>query len=153
MAIRIFLNVWTEELLPDGGLYIKDPIDEALSNVSLSSEVVSSNYYGRISNNNRPDKLFLIKIMKGNLANNEWDYINAIPRVKMLPPMPFNTPIASISTTLKNNILKVLDSLGIPRTVYTSSTTIGGALRNILAEMNSEATSFGSIENTPDEWA
>ncbi len=152
MAIRVFLNVWTEQ--QNGNLaHIKEPIDAALANVALSAPVESSNYYGRRALNHRPDKLYLVKVMWGNLTAAEWDGINAIQGVKMLPPMPFNTPVSSIPNNLKNKIVSVLDGLGIPNTVYTSASTIGGALRNILAEMNSEDESFGDAELSPDEWA
>lgn len=152
MAIRLFLNVWTEEQQGDI-LYIKDPIDEALANVSLSAPVESTNYYGRISLNHRPDKLYMVKVMRGNLTNAEWDQINAIPGVRMFPPMPFNTPVENIKPSLKTKLLNVFDAMGIPRTVYNSAPTVGNALRNILAEMNSQEESFGDAELAPDDWA
>lgn len=152
MAIRVFINQWTEQ--ESGGLvHISDPIDAYLANVSLSADVESVNYYARISLNKRPDRLYLIKAMRGNLTAAEWAALDDLPGVLMVPPGKFDDPISSIKNAVKTKIYAALDSMGIPRTTFDSAATIGGFLRNMLAELGGADTSFGAYELDAAEWA
>jgi len=153
MTIRVFINTWTEQALPDGGLYIKDPIDTYLNDISLSAPVVGMNYYARISLNKRPDRVYLIKAMRGNITEAEWTTLDNLPGVIMVPPGKFDDPIGSVKNPVKTKIYTALDSMGIPRTVFDSAATIGGFLRNMLAELGGEDNSFGAWELDPAEWA
>ena len=151
MAIRVFINQWTEQ--QDGDLlYIKDPIDDYLNDVSLSAPVVSQNHFARIALNRRPDRLYLIKVMRGNLADAEWATLGNLQGVRMVPPGKFDDPISSIRNPVKNQIYTALDSMGIPRTTFDSAATIGGFLRNLLTELGGDATGFGAWELDAAEW-
>jgi len=151
MAIRIFLNVWTEE--ESGGLVqVKDPIDEALANISLSAPVDMRTFHARRSLANRPDKLFLIKVIKGNLTSAEWTQIDSIPGVRMLPAFRFDMPISEVPTTIKNNIKTKLNALGVPREVFDGAATVGGFFRNVLTWLNDDYLGYGDIEMEPAEW-
>ena len=152
MAIRVFLNRWTEQ--QDGDLlYIKDPIDDYLNDVSLSAPVVSMNCYARIALSKRPDRVYLIKVMRGNLQEAEWTELGNLTGVKAVPPFRFNAPTTNVSTSMRNRIFQALDALGIPRTTFTSAPTIGNFLRNLLTELDGGARDFGSMELEVDEWA
>lgn len=152
MAIRVFINRWAEQ--QDGDtLYISDPIDEYLNNVSLSAPVESQNYYARISLDRRPDRVYLIKVMRGNLAQSEWDSLNALTGVRMVPAFRFDKTIASISATNRQKIGAILNTLGIPSTTLSSAATFGGFLRNVLHELDDSAEGFGAIETQPAEWS
>lgn len=152
MAIRIFINQWTEQ--QDGGLlYIKDPIDDYLNNVSLSAPVESANYYARLSLNKKPDRAYLIKAMRGNLTEAEWTTLDNLPGVIMVPPGRFDDPISTVKNPVKTKIYTALDGMGIPRTVFDSAATIGGFFRNLLTELGGSSTGFGSWELLPAEWA
>jgi hypothetical protein len=152
MAIRVFINRWAEQ--QDGDtLFINDPIDDYLNNISLSAPVDSHNYYARISLNNRPDRVYLIKVMRGNLTAAEWASFDALTGVRAVPAVRFDRATSTITTTMRNKIYQALDALGIPRTTYTSSATFGGFLRNVLHELDTSAEGFGAIENLPNEWA
>lgn len=152
MAIRVFVNKWIEE--SSGGLiYIKDPIDDYLADISLSAPVESANYYARIALNKRPDRMYLIKIMRGNLAQAEWDSLGELTGVRAVPAFRFDKLTSTINTSTKNKIYQVLDALGIPRTTFYSSATFGGFLRNVLKELDETADGFGVIETLPEEWA
>ena len=152
MAIRVFINRWVEE--PQGDLlYIKDPIDTYLNDISLSAPVVSRNYYARISLNKRPDRVYLVKVMRGNLTQAEWDSLGALSDVRAVPAFRFDKLTSTINTATKNKIYQALDALGIPRTTFDSSATFGGFLRNVLAEMDGGDTDFGTAELAPEEWA
>lgn len=154
MAIRVFLNLWTEQILPNGQLYIEDPIDEYLTDISVSDpNFKGQNYYGRMSLNNRPDKIFLLKICKGNLQPAEWDTLAALPGVKMVPPAPFDFPTASVPANIVAKVYKVLDALSIPRDTFDSSPTVGAFFRNLLKELDSNYQGFGDDELTPLDWA
>ena len=152
MAIRVFINRWNER--QDGDLlYINDPIDDYLNNISLSAPVVSLNFYARISLNKRPDRVYLIKAMRGNITDAEWTALDNLPDVIMVPPGRFDDPIGTVKTPVKTKIYTALDGMGIPRTVFDSAATIGGFLRNLLTELGGADTSFGAWELYPTEWA
>lgn len=152
MAIRVFLCTWTEQ--QDGEvLYIKDPIDEALNDTSLSAPVVSLNYFGRLSLARRPDKSYLLKIMRGNLTEAEWSNIGQIPGVRAVPPFRFDKSTSTIGGATKAKIYQGLDALGIPRSTFDSASTMGGFLRNMLREIDDQQAGFGDIELSADEWA
>lgn len=152
MAIRIFLTSWTE--IESGGLvYVNEPINEALANLSLSAPVEIRSYIARRGANARPDKGHFIVVVHGNLTIPEWDMLAALPGVRMLPAAKFDRQLSSISNVTRNKIYTVLDAHGIPRTAYTSSTTVGGFLRNVQRDLNDEYVGFGSIETLPAEWA
>ena len=152
MAIRVFLNRWVEE--PQGDqLYIKDPIDDYLANISLSAPVDSSNFYARIALSKRPDRVYLIKVMRGDLTLAEWDSLGALTGVRAVPAFRVDKLTSTVNTSTKNKIYQVLDQLGIPRTTFDSSATFGGFLRNVLKELDETAEGFGVIETLPEEWA
>jgi len=152
MAIRVFVNRWTEQ--EDGGiLYIKDPIDDYLADISLSEPVVGINYYARISLNKRPDRVYLIKVMRGNLTETEWTELGNLTGVRAIPPFRFDKLTSTINTSTKNKIYQALDALGIPRTTFDSAATMGGFLRNMLTELGGDSTGYGSYELEPAEWA
>jgi hypothetical protein len=152
MAIRVFINRWAEQ--QDGDtLYIKDPIDDYLNDISLSAPVESTNYYARISLNRRPDRVYLIKVMRGDLTQAEWDSLGALTGVRAVPAFRFDKLTSTVNTSTKNKIYQVLDALGIPRTTFDSSATFGGFLRNVLKELDETQESFGTIETLPEEWA
>ena len=153
MAIRVFINQWTEQDVGNGSLHIKDPIDDYLNSTSLSAPVVSMNYFAPIALNNRPQRVYLIKVMRGNLATTEWDTLDALPGVIMVPPGRFDDPISTVKTPVRNNIYAALDSLAIPRTTFDSAATIGEFLRNLLTDLGADATGFGEWELEAAEWA
>lgn len=154
MAIRVFLNQWTEVPLGDGRVYIKDPIDEYLTNVSLSDPLTfMQNFHGSFGLTNRPDRVYLLKVIQGNLTDAEWATLAALPGVRAVPPGAFDKTISSINNPTKNKIYAVLDSLGIPRSVFDSAPTVGSFLRNVLTELNGGAVSFGPLELASAEWA
>lgn len=152
MAIRVFFNRWAEEA-SGGLLYIKDPIDEYLANVSLSAPVESINFHARIALNKRPDRVYLVKAMRGNLTTAEWDSLAAVPGVLMVPPGRFDDPVSSLKNPVKTKIYAALDNLGIPRSTFDSAASIGGFLRNVLLELNGADSGFGAWESDPAEWA
>ena len=152
MAIRVFVNRWIEQPNSEG-LHIEDPIDNALANVSLSADVRSRNYYAKLGLSRRPDRLYLIKVMQGNLTNAEWASISEIPGVTMVPHGRFDDAISTIKNPVKTKIYRFLDANGIPRTTFDSAPTIGGFLRNMLTELDSTEPGFGDIELMPAEWA
>lgn len=152
MAIRVFINRWAEQQ-DSGLLYIKDPIDDYLNNVVLSAPVVSMNYHARIALNKRPDRVYLIKVMRGNLTEAEWATLGGLPGAAMVPPGRFDDSIGTINNQIKNKIYAALDSMGIPRTTFDSAATIGGFLRNLLTELGGDAGGFGSWELEAPEWA
>lgn len=153
MAIRVFINTWSENQISQDRLRITDPIDEYLANISLSAPVVSNNYYGKIALNKRPDRSFLLKIMEGNLTDSEWNNLNALANVTMIPPHAFDLPITAVKNNIKNQIYAALDSLGISRTLFDSAATVGGFLRNVLIDLNDDEVGFGAYELTPESWA
>lgn len=152
MAIRVFINQWAEQLAGEL-LYIKDPIDEHLMNASLSAPVESANFYAKPSLSKRPDRLYLIKVMRGNLAEAEWTALDNLPGVIMVPPGRFDDPTSTIKNPAKAKIYSSLDSMGIPRTTLDSAATIGGFLRNLLTELSGNDTGFGAWELEAAEWA
>lgn len=152
MAIRVFLCLWSEEQNGDL-LYIKDPIDEALNNTSLSAPVVAMNYFARLSLAKRPDRQYMIKVMRGNLTADEWTSIGGIAGVRAVPPFRFDKQTSSIASSTKTKIYQALDNLGIPRTTFDSSATMGGFLRNMLHELDDQQSGFGAMELAADEWA
>ena len=152
MAIRVFINRWTEQQLEDG-LYIKDPIDDYLDTVQLSAPVVGMNYYAKISLNKRPDRNYLIKVMRGNITESEWTSLDNLPGVIMIPPARFDDPISGVKNPVKTKIYAALDSMGIPRSVFDSAATIGGFIRNMLTELGGDASGFGAWELEPADWA
>lgn len=152
MAIRVFLNQWTEQA-SGGLLYIKDPIDDYLADVSLSAPVESVNFHAKIALSKRPDRVYLVKVMRGNLTAAEWTSLAALPGVVMLPPGRFDDPISSFNNPTKNKIYTALDGLGIPRTTLDSAASIGGFLRNVLTELDGSDSGFGAWELNAAEWA
>lgn len=151
MAIRVFLCTWTEE--QSGGLvYIHNPIDDYLANISLSAPVEGPNYYGKIALNRRPDKAFCIKVMRGSLTQGEWGTLAALPGVRAVPPGSFDKATSNINNPTKNKIYAVLDALGVSRSVFDSSATVGGFLRNLLLDLNNAEQGFGSWELDAAEW-
>lgn len=153
MAIRVFVNRWTES--PSGSnIQITDPIDAYLNNVSLSDPAFwAQNFISRTSLNKRPDKLYLIKVASGNLTDAEWATLGGLAGVIAVPPGRFDDPISTVKNPVKTKIYSFLDANGIPRTVFDSAATIGGFLRNMLIEVGSGDTSFGQLELMPAEWA
>lgn len=152
MAIRVFLCTWTEQL--SGGLvYIANPIDDYLANISLSADIEGPTYYGKRALTNRPDKAFCIKVMRGNLLATEWDVLAALPGVRMVPPGAFDKLTSSLNNPARNKIYTVLDALGVPRSVFDSAATIGGFFRNLLIDLNNSETGFGPWELAAAEWA
>lgn len=152
MAIRLFLTSWTES--ESGGLvYVNEPITESLGNLSLSAPVEIRSYLARRGANARPDKGHFIVVVRGDLTVAEWDALGTLPGVRMLPAARFDRQLSSISTSTRNKIYTALDALGIPRTTYTSSTTVGGFLRNVQRDLNDEYVGFGVVETLPAEWA
>ncbi len=152
MAIRVFINRWAEE--QNGELLqINDPIDAYLRNVSLSAPVVSQNYYAMIGLNKRPNRVYLIKIMRGNLTQAEWDNLGTVSNVRAVPAFRFNKQTSTINTPIKNKIYQALDELGIPLTTFDSAATFGGFLRNVLKELDETRTGFGTLETAQEEWA
>ena len=155
MAIRVFINVWSEQ--QDGStLYIKDPIAEYLNNVSLSDPgAVFVHKHSRISagNGNRPDKAFCVTVGRGNLTAGEWATLAALPGVRMVPPGSFNKTISSLNNPTKNKIYTALDALAIPRTTLDSAATVGGFLRNVLEFLGGDDRDFGPWESLTAEWA
>lgn len=152
MAIRVFACLWTEQQ-QGSTLYITNPIDDHLTDVSLSAPVVGQNYYARLSQAKRPDKLFMLKVMRGNLQPAEWDTLAALPNTQMVPAGAFDRTINSVPASIRNRVYQMLDALGVPRTVWTSAATVGGFLRNLLIELNSEQSGFGQWELDAAEWA
>lgn len=153
MAIRVFINQWTE--FPSGGLvHIKDPIDAYLADVSLSAPVVGQNFHANISpGTKRPDRAYLVKVMRGDLAAAEWDMLAGLPDVRMVPPKVLGTLVSALNTPARNAIYAVIDPLGIPRTTLTAAATLGDFLHNVLAELGSGYASFGTWELLDAEWA
>lgn len=152
MAIRIFLTQWTEQ--PAGDLiYIREPIAEALNDVSLSAPVQITHFRARRAANARPDKGHYIVVVSGNLTAAEWDMLAGLPGVRMLPAARFDTQLASVPVKIRNQIYTALDALGIPRTTYTSATTVGGFLRNVQRDLSEEYSGFGQMEAQPADWA
>ena len=154
MAVRAFLCPWTEQALPGGGLHIRNPISDYFENVSLSDASAVFNYfYARMSAARRPDKLYMITAIRGNLTSAEWTAIDAIAGVHMMPPGAFDKNVSSLNSPTRNKIYTALDSLGVPRTALDSAATVGGFLRNVLAELDPGNVSFGAWEMLPAEWA
>jgi hypothetical protein len=153
MTIRAFLCQWTETATPDGGLFIDNPIDTALNDVTLSAPVVGVNFYARLSLAKRPDRLYMLKIMRGNLTDAEWTFIDNIGGVQMLPAGSFDRATSTLNNPTKNRIYTALDSMGIARTVFDSAATIGGFLRNLTAELDPSRVGFGPWELLAAEWA
>lgn len=155
MAIRVFLNTWTERT-EGGTLHIIDPIADYLNNVSLSDpQAVFIHLHSRISagNGNRPDKAFLVTVGSGNLTSTEWDTLGSLTGVRAVPPAAFDRTIASLNNPTKNNIRNGLTSLGIPTSTLDSAATVGGFLRNVLEYLGGETQDFGSWESLLSEWA
>lgn len=153
MAIRVFFCPWSEQQTPEG-LYIDNPIDAYLRDRTLSDpQTVGINYYARFSLAHRPDKSYMVKVMRGNLQPAEWTALDDLPSVRMMPPGAFDKTTASLSNQVKNQIYQALDALGVPRTVFDSAATVGGFLRNVLAELDPSAVSFGAWELEPNKWA
>lgn len=152
MAIRVFLCQWTEQQTADG-LDIDNPIDAYLRDRTLSAQVVGANYYARIALTKRPDKLYMLKAMRGDLTAAEWATLAGLPGVRMVPPGSFDKLTSSFNNPTRNQINTSLDALGVPRTAFTSAATVGGFLRNVLAELDSDNVSFGAWEKLPGEWA
>lgn len=152
MAIRIFFTQWTEQA--SGGLvYIKEPITEALGNLSLSAPVEITNYIARRAANYRPDKGHFIVVVRGNLTTAEWDMLAGLAGVRMLPAARFDMQLSSVPVKIRNQIYAALDALGISRTTYDSSTTVGGFLRNVQQDLNNTYSGYGEAETLPAEWA
>lgn len=152
MAIRVFINQWTEQA-SGGLLYIKDPIDDYLADVSLSAPVVSVNFHAKIALSKRPDRVYLVKAMRGNLTDAEWTTLGGIPGVIAVPPGRFDDPVSSFNNPTKNKIYTALDSMGIPRSTFDSASSIGGFLRNLLTELGGADSGFGTWELNAAEWA
>lgn len=152
MSIRVFLMPWSETVV-SGGIDISNPISDYLANVSLSAPVVSIDFYARRSLNTRPDKAYLVKVMRGNVQAAEWDALDALPGVQMLPPGAFDKTVASLNNPTRNRIYTALDGMGVPRSTLDSAATIGGFLRNVLAELDPANVGFGAWELEAAEWA
>lgn len=153
MAIRAFLCRWTES---QNGEFvaIENPIDQYLNDVSLSDpSVVGINFYARLSQAKRPNRLYMLKIIRGNLTTQEWNSIGAITGVRMSPAFKFSTPVSAVPTNVRSAIRSALDSVGCPRSVYDSAPTVGAFLRNLTAELNPDRVGFGGWELSDDEWA
>lgn len=153
MKIRVFLCQWTE-VVTEGQVSIENPIDTALSDVRLSDPlIIGRNFYARVSQAKRPDKLYMIKVMRGDLADAEWTFIDNIGGVQMVPPTSFDAPVSSFNTPTRNRIYSALDSLGIPRTIFASASSVGGFLRNLTAELDPARVGFDDWELLTTEWA
>ena len=156
MAIRVFISKWSEATLANGNIQITDDIDEYLADLSLSAPVVSINSYGATDpqQGNRPGKTYLLKVMRGDLLQSEWDDLHALQNVDMFPPHDFNQLIGELSNPQRNAIQQVLNFVGIPDNQVMSDTdTYGGMLKNILLHMNADNGGWGEWETLPSEWA
>lgn len=152
MAIRAYLTKWHE--VDAGGLiYIRDAIDDHLDAASLSASIDTATYDARRGAGFRPDRLYRVRVLRGNLTQAEWDAIAALPDVRAIPNFRFDKQTNTIGASVKNKIYQALDALGIPRTAFDSSATLGGFLRNVLTELASDERGFGQWELLPDEWA
>jgi len=153
MAIRAFLITWSEE--QQGNLIqIVEPIDEYLSNISLSAPVNARNFYAKRSQvNGRPDKVFLLKVMDGEITDQEWSTLAALPDVNMIPPNHLDKALSTLSKPLENQIKKLMGDYSIPLDIYNNSPTIGALLRNVLAYVNDSYAGFGDLEERPADWA
>lgn len=152
MAIRVFLCPWSEQQTAEG-LEIDNPIDAYLRDKPLSAPAIGINYYARLSQAHRPDKLYMLKAMRGNITAAEWTTLDDLPGVRMVPPGAFNKATSSIGNSVRNQIYQAMDALGVPRSVYDSAATLGGFLRNLLNELDPGVVSFGPWELEPNEWA
>lgn len=96
---------------------------------------------------------WMVKVIRGNLAQAEWDAISALPGVKAIPPFRYDKPTSTIGASVKTKIYQAMDGLAIPRSVFDNAATMGEFMLRTMQFLDDGRKDFGSWENLIDEWA